>query len=124
MMFRLPDDSRKLLLWTRSMLLATVAAGGLLALSFFQVYSASRQPVLSAAPERINPNIASMASLVRLPGIGTARALDIIQYRQETPNGRSAFQTLGDMENIKGIGPKTAETMAPYLTFETGDKTE
>ncbi len=106
------------------MTLSAVVAVILLTMSFARVYSVSGQPALTAAPERINPNTASMASLVRLPGIGKARALDMIQYRQETANGDPVFQTLGDMEKIKGIGPKTAENIAPYLTFENRDKTQ
>jgi competence protein ComEA len=67
-------------------------------------------------PERINPNAASMASLVRLPGVGRIRAMEIIQYRQEA--GGIAFESPASLEEIRGIGPKTIEAMSPWLTFE------
>lgn len=70
---------------------------------------------------RINPNNASVESLIRLPGIGPVRAAAIVQYRQkfmsENP-GESAFESPDDLQKIKGIGPKTAETIAEWLKFE------
>jgi competence protein ComEA len=77
-----------------------------------------QRPLLNAAAERINPNTASIASLVRLPGIGRARAMDIVYYRQHQQQDGPAFGSPQDMENIKGIGPKTAEKLAPWLVFE------
>ncbi|MHC4856830.1 MAG: ComEA family DNA-binding protein [Planctomycetota bacterium] len=67
----------------------------------------------------INPNTASMASLVRLPGIGKARAMDIIHYRQNQKPDEPVFLSARDLENIRGIGPKTAAALEPWLTFET-----
>ena len=76
--------------------------------------------VAEPAPvERINPNTAPPASLMRLPGIGRVRAMDILAGRKELP-----FDSAADLERVRGIGPKTVEKMAPYLTFETHDKTE
>lgn len=120
------QQQQKLSLWTRSVFVAAVAAMVLLGVSFCNVYQASKQPMLVAAPERINPNTALLASLVRLPGIGKARAMDMIHYRNRMTNaaGEPAFQTARDMEKIKGIGPKTSRNMAPYLTFETEPETE
>lgn len=67
-------------------------------------------------PERINPNTAPLGSLVRLPGIGKVRALDMIEWRdgQEGP----AFESAASLEAVKGIGPKTVETMSEWLAFE------
>jgi DNA uptake protein ComE-like DNA-binding protein len=67
----------------------------------------------SAPVERINPNTAPPASLMRLPGIGRVRAMDILAGRKELP-----FDSADDLERVRGIGPKTVEKMAPYLTFE------
>lgn len=117
-------SSNQLTLWVRSLAVAATMAPVLLVLSFAQMYSASQKPVLIAGAERINPNTAPVGSLVRLPGIGTARAMDIIHYRQTSEAEGPVFQMLADMENIKGIGPKTAEKMAPYLIFETAGDTE
>jgi competence ComEA-like helix-hairpin-helix protein len=70
---------------------------------------------------RINPNNAPTASLVRLPGIGLLRAQAIVEYRENFTNKNSnvpAFQDINDLQKIKGIGPKTAQDMAQWLTFE------
>ena len=71
---------------------------------------------------RINPNTATMGSIVRLPGIGPSRAYAIIQYRQEFIGDGPAFTRVNDLENIKGIGPKTAQKLEPFLIFD--NKTE
>jgi DNA uptake protein ComE-like DNA-binding protein len=55
---------------------------------------------------------------VRLPGIGKARALDILHYRQVNAEFETVFESAGDLQAIRGIGPKTAENIAPWLTFE------
>jgi len=69
-----------------------------------------------AAAERINPNTADAASLMRLPNIGRSRAEAIIEYRQSA--GGKAFEKAADMERVKGIGPKTVEGMGPWLEFD------
>jgi len=73
---------------------------------------------IRAATERINPNTASGGSLQRLPGIGPARALSIITYRQRPGHGPVAFQRATDLTAIKGIGPTIARNVAPHLTFD------
>jgi ERCC4-type nuclease len=83
------------------------------------MYWTHRPPPLEATPQRINPNTASMASLVRLPGIGKARAMDIIHYRQNQKPNEPVFLSAQDLESIRGIGPKTAAALEPWLTFET-----
>ncbi len=67
--------------------------------------------------DRINPNKAPSASLVRLPNIGPNRAAAIIEYRRQK-NDSIAFETAADLQNIKGIGPKTVESIRPWLCFE------
>lgn len=62
---------------------------------------------------KIDPNTAAVPSLMRLPGIGRTRAMDIVEGRAARP-----FDSAADMERIRGIGPKTVEKIAPYLTFE------
>jgi len=111
-------DQARMGVWLRGCVL--VGAVGLAAVLILavNVYRAHQRPLLNAAVERINPNTASVASLVRLPGIGRARAMDIVYYRQHQPQDGLVFKTLGDMENIKGIGPKTAQNISPWLTFQ------
>ncbi len=71
--------------------------------------------------EKINPNNAPAASLVRLPGIGISRAEAIAAYRKEfkqkSKNGL-AFQNCDDLQKIKGIGPKTVQNISHWLKFE------
>lgn len=69
----------------------------------------------------INPNTADVASLVRLPGVGLARARAIVvfreRFRRETGD-TVAFHSPGDLQRIRGIGPKTVEGMVRWLQFE------
>jgi competence ComEA-like helix-hairpin-helix protein len=66
----------------------------------------------------VNPNTASAASLARLPGVGLTRALAIVGYRsrvREETGIEIVFQRSEDLQQIRGIGPKTAEEIAPWL---------
>lgn len=56
---------------------------------------------------RISINIASTEQLSTLPGIGLAMAERIISFRTE--NG--LFQTLEDLQKVKGIGPRLFEKL-------------
>ena len=70
---------------------------------------------------RINPNTAPPASLVRLPGIGRGRAAAIIAYRNNFRRQDShsvAFRSVKNLENVKTIGPKTAEKISKWLIFD------
>ena len=70
---------------------------------------------------RINPNNATIASLTRLPGIGTAKAEAIIVYRRDLgqKNGdNKPFQDLDDLQKVKGIGPKTVQSISEWLKFD------
>ena len=85
----------------------------------------------AAAREMIDPNTASAASMRRLPQIGPALARAIITARQPAtsrpaasqpaasqPTGRP-FKSLDDLRHRRiGIGPKTAQLLAPYLVFD------
>ena len=70
---------------------------------------------------RINPNDAPLTSLVRLPGIGIGRAEAIVAYREDfsARNGnRAAFENCDDLQEVKGIGPKTVQNISEWLKFE------
>ena len=69
---------------------------------------------------RINPNDVPMASLVRLPGIGVGRAGAIAAYRVDFArrNSSPAFETIDDLQKVKGIGPKTVQNISQWLKFE------
>ena len=64
--------------------------------------------------DKINPNNATVASLARLPNIGPSRAQAIIAYKEifAAKNGDiTVFGDCNDLQKVKGIGPKTAETI-------------
>ena len=70
---------------------------------------------------RINPNEASPASLVRLPGIGITRAGAIVAYRENSAQHKQSkilFEDCNDLQKVKGIGPKTAQNISQWLKFE------
>jgi competence ComEA-like helix-hairpin-helix protein len=71
--------------------------------------------------ERVNPNEAPAASLMRLPQVGAARARAIVAHRERAspPAGRPpAFKTADDLQQIKGIGPAIVEDLRPWLQFD------
>lgn len=69
---------------------------------------------------RINPNQAPVASMARLAGLGPGRAGAIVAYREKLSQGGKtpAFRTYDDLQNVRGIGPKTAQTISQWLKFE------
>jgi len=110
--------------WTRANELALialcVAAGSLLAWPATSPGRTGTPPAVNAqrveqATERINPNLAPVHSLVRLPAIGPARAKAIIAHRKA--HGPRAFRWVGDLAPVKGIGPATLAAVAPYLSL-------
>lgn len=68
---------------------------------------------IARSGERINPNDADKATLETLPGIGPSTAQKIIDARKEC-----AFSNAEDLLRVSGIGSKTLEAIAPYLSFE------
>jgi len=70
---------------------------------------------------RINPNNAPIASLLRLPGIGIGRAGAIVAYREKfrsPQQNRQPFQNSDDLQQVKGIGPKTVQNISQWLKFK------
>jgi len=70
---------------------------------------------------RINPNVAPIESLIRLPGIGVSRARAIVDYRNKFGDKNSVnavFLSCNDLQKIKGIGPKTVQNLSGWLKFE------
>ena len=104
--------------WTRGCVVMGLIAVGIWGVLSVQLCMSFRARPLDTCPQRINPNTASMGSLVRLDGIGRARAMDIIYYREHHTQDGQAFKSAEDMQQIRGIGPKTVEKNLPRLTFD------
>ena len=112
--------------WTRENLAAIlglcVICGGLLAghSRLKELDLGEHLPVypdrVRAGAERINPNVAGISSLRRLPGIGPRIAERIVDHRRGQPS--DSFRSPGDLEGVKGIGKKTVARIAPLLTFD------
>lgn len=64
--------------------------------------------------ERINLNTADVYELQRLPGIGEARAQDIVAYRQA--NG--PFETVDDLDKVPGIGQGILDGLRDYAAVD------
>jgi competence protein ComEA len=60
--------------------------------------------------QKINPNTATQAELMGLPGIGEVTAKNIIAARP--------FKQSKDLLKVSGIGPKTLEKFQEFLVFE------
>ena len=74
--------------------------------------------------EKVNPNEAPPASLVRLPGIGIGRAAEIVSYREQHAQGDAElpFKSCDDMLRVKGLGPKTVQNIKKWLTFQKSEQ--
>ncbi|MBN1124436.1 MAG: ComEA family DNA-binding protein [Sedimentisphaerales bacterium] len=68
--------------------------------------------------QKINPNTACAASLERLPNIGPQRAEAIIDYRNQFDPEEPVFICPDDLQQVRGIGPKTVESLRPWLSFD------
>lgn len=62
-------------------------------------------------PELLNINTASAEELETLPNIGETTAQRIIDYRTQ----HGAFRSVGDLQNVRGIGVKTLEKLKPFV---------
>jgi competence protein ComEA len=87
----------------RAVVLAACVAAGL----------AGTSPAF-AAEGVVNVNTATAEELVRLPGIGDAKARAILDYRKE----KGAFKSLEQLREVKGIGDAALERLRPHLAIE------
>lgn len=72
----------------------------------------ARQPQAPAAGV-VNINAATVTELMRLPGVGEAKARAIIARREQR-----AFQRVEEIMRVKGIGRATFRRLRPMLSIE------
>ncbi|WP_051234052.1 ComEA family DNA-binding protein [Halomonas halocynthiae] len=70
-------------------------------------------PTLAADPEKTNVNTANTEQLAELPGIGSAKAAEIIRDRES--NG--PFESAEDLTRVKGIGEAIASKVEDHISF-------
>lgn len=68
--------------------------------------------LFSLALSAININRASSAQLQSLNGIGPTKAQEILKYRKM----HGSFNTVDELVNVKGIGPKTLIKLKPHVS--------
>lgn len=61
----------------------------------------------------VNINTATKETLMTLQGIGESKAIDIINYRNET----GPFKNIEEIKNVKGIGESIFEKIKEYITI-------
>ncbi|ADR34597.1 competence protein ComEA helix-hairpin-helix repeat protein [Sulfuricurvum kujiense DSM 16994] len=61
----------------------------------------------------VNINRANSAQLQTLNGVGPAKAQEILKYRKA--HGR--FNTVDELVNVKGIGPRTLIKLKPHVSI-------
>jgi hypothetical protein len=69
---------------------------------------------------RLDPNVATAGELAAIVDLGEKHAQDIVAYRtrfQASHPAEPAFTEWADLENARGIGPKTAQMALRYLEF-------
>lgn len=60
----------------------------------------------------VNINRANSAQLQTLNGIGPTKAQEILKYRK----AHGSFNTVDELVNVKGIGPKTLIKLKPHVS--------
>jgi competence protein ComEA len=83
-------------------------------------FSAQPTQELTASQKPVDLNKAGRAELVQVPGIGPNLAEAILNHRTQV--GR--FESLEDLQSVRGVGPKTMEKLKPWLTVEPGPARE
>lgn len=119
-------------LWTRTQRTAVVLIlPSLLALLSYRYFTRpafipntlpDSSPRAGEIASQLDPNTAPWQQLAILPNLGQKKARAIVAYRDQylaDHPGDIPFKTPDDLQAVPGIGPATADTLTPYLTFPT-----
>lgn len=68
--------------------------------------------ISTSAPNLININTATLDMLDNLPGIGAAKAQEIIAYRDQ----HGWFSTIEEIQNVPGIGPGIFDSIKDLIS--------
>jgi competence ComEA-like helix-hairpin-helix protein len=73
----------------------------------------AEETIAASAPTKIDPNTAGRAEWDRLPGIGPATAMAILDHRRR----QGPFTGPEDLLAVRGIGPGTMAKLGPFLEW-------
>lgn len=76
--------------------------------------AAEAETEATGIPEKININTATLEQLDTLPGIGPTLAQRIIDHRETY----GAFDSIGELVNVSGIGTQRLEAIWDLITVE------
>jgi competence protein ComEA len=118
------DGDGTFLQWTSRdrwfLAILTLVILALLAIQFARLAGWGLKPLEIVRPEnrkyefKIDVNQASWVEWMQLEGIGETTARKIVKDREA--NG--PFQSVDDVQRVKGIGPATLEKIRPWLVCE------
>jgi competence ComEA-like helix-hairpin-helix protein len=74
---------------------------------------AAEEELARSGPAPLDPNAAGRAEWDRLPGIGPATAIAIVEHRAS----HGPFRGPGDLLEVRGVGPRTVEKLDPFLRW-------
>lgn len=94
--------------WKRALALALLAACWLGGVAAPALGAESSEPLSGV----VNVNTATASELELLPGIGPAKAQEILETRRK--NG--GFKTLDELEQVKGLGKTAVDRLRPHAT--------
>jgi len=92
-------------------------AVGVVALAISLMASGLAGPALAGSPTLsgvVNVNTATADQLMVLPGIGEVRARAILEMRE----ARGGFESIDELEDVKGIGAKALDRLRANLTLD------